>query len=134
MREIKFRAWNPENKTMVAFDNEKAASDMFIAKHLLMLIANKHDLGEDLLMQGTGLLDINGGKIYEGDFLHQLDPVSFSPLRVYFDDGSFLVDVGKFHTIKIDSRYIKTCELVIVGNIHENPELLESSNAKRYRR
>ena len=125
MREIKFRAWNPENKSMVEFDNEKAANDIYIAKHLLTLMANKHELGENLLMQFTGLQDKNGIDIYEGDIIEW----NSCGWKVRYMTDSELTSAGFYcesangQTFYCFSKTMKPA--VVIGNIHSNPELLE---------
>ena len=127
MREIKFKAWNPENKSMVEFDNEKAANDIYIAKHLLSLMANKHELGENLLMQFTGLQDKNGVDIYESDLIiNESGRVS----EVVFNEYCATFDSEVRYTSGKDSDYgfknsMWKNYVLVIGNIHSNPELLE---------
>lgn len=73
------------------------------------------------LMQFTGLLDKNGKEIYEGDILFW-DESNIG--WVTFEHAEFIVG------IKNDPGARALCaareeELEVLGNIHENPELLK---------
>ena len=120
MKEIKFRAWDKENKKMVysgtddfwfmSFDNESIG------------ILGCHNIGGDPdttidsfeLMQFVGLTDKNGKKIYEGDIVSSsnkgIKKVFWSKLDCQFAiDGTYLY---------------RMADIEIIGNIYENPELL----------
>lgn len=125
MREIKFRAYGPTGMTF--FDNEQVAKDQYIAQHLMLLMANNHPQGKDLLMQYTGLQDKNGVEIYEGDIVADhvgTGQVKYTEhkcaFRVCYGDGKakWFVD----YTLKGERSSIE-----VIGNIHENPELLEAA-------
>ena len=79
--------------------------------------------------QYTGLTDKNGKKIFEGDIInayHNRDLLNVS--YVVFDRGEFLCEL-------ISGNFIDCCETLpeqetecgiqIIGNIHDNPELLK---------
>lgn len=119
-REIKFRAWHPEENKMwdnVGTDGEFAILD---TRHTGL----KHLKGESFLMQYTGLKDKNGVEIYESD---QVD--------YYYKDQAIrgVIQWGKvswcifYKTPKgFDrlNRISPKAEIEVIGNIHQNPELL----------
>ena len=126
MRDIKFRAWHVENKTMVNFDNEKVIKDQYQMAHLCELISGTHPDGE--LMQFTGLTDTNGVDIYESDVLKQTyeDGDVFGVVKYVMAEGGYItegIDEIKDYPLCFNAYYSGKSE--IVGNIHSNPELLE---------
>lgn len=89
--------------------------------------------------QYTGLCDKNGKKIFEGDIIHSFYAnckINEYVEKVVFRDGSFKaenVEGGFFakiagqgspkHLPNDTSVYMIECE--VIGNIHDNPELLK---------
>jgi len=115
-REIKFRVWDKSSKRMYGWESVKRDADF-----------------DDIVdsygnwMQYTGLHDKNGKEIYEGDIVRQR--------RLSCKEGK-IVDylVGFNHymfTAKDKEHEISLCsivpcaELEVIGNVHENHELLE---------
>jgi len=116
MREIKFRLWC-NNKQEWESDSWILNKEGFIfdVQKQQHMRRETHILG-----QFTGLKDMNGGDIYEGDMLREPDGVLWS---VYFD-----ADLGQWYCkSKTDSvslmEFIDDSE--VIGNIHENKELLK---------
>ncbi len=113
MREIKFRAWDEDIKQMSEpFDLYWLASD----GGRLFLIQNKK------VMQFTGLKDKNGNEIYEGDIISGND---FRGIVVFLSYGWFVHRFDANGEVEEDFP-IGDYEIKIIGNIYENPELLNT--------
>lgn len=109
-KEIKYRAWEKNLKEMITVDsidferkiiNKECAWRMF---------------SEVVLMQFIGLKDVNGIGIYEGDVCESLLGVK----------GIVVFDKGEYKLKNEQSMYGITKLPKIIGNVFENPELLEN--------
>ena len=130
MKEIKFRAWDKKEKIMYNPSNVWGIDAGIIAQ----------GRGEAIMMQYTGLKDKNGKEIYEGDILKDdvgIAEVTYDNERagfyawfkkpVVFPDYAHGVKdtkINQIHMYAWSTDDYKTSAEVI-GNIYENPELIE---------
>ncbi|QBX21593.1 hypothetical protein Javan583_0024 [Streptococcus phage Javan583] len=76
------------------------------------------------VMQSTGVLDKNGQEIFEGDVVNIFDE---KLSKIYYSEGAFCVEVLNGGT----PLHVYLSEhLELIGNIYENPELVEGLNEK----
>lgn len=114
MRPIKLRAWNSDkavlaNVSEIEFDTNRI---IVYGDHFVW------DLHKDTLEQYTGVDDADGGPIYEGDILQDVND-GIIVGAVTYDDKEGMYECNK------NCMYdVSDCK--VVGNIHENPELLEA--------
>ena len=129
MREIKFRAWDGrkmyyldlyqtpsyDEPVDIVFRDREYEEQGWIDSHLTEVTS--------FLMQYTGLEDKNGKEIYEGDILDFVHLCGVRPAPIFWRNGGFWVAVND---PGYEDRWIvpdpEECE--VIGNIYENPELL----------
>ena len=121
-RIIRFRAWNKDTNRMIAL------------KAITPLATNIGEGGDGLylpfedyiiLEQFTGLLDKNGKDIYEGDILESKSD-SYLVVEYIVEDAAFFATryPQKF-SVLLRTRSSESKRGEVIGNIHENAELLK---------
>ena len=123
-REIKCRAF-VKNFGMQEIAGFQTIADKFVTLYYEKGFHAGIPFEQIELMQYTGLKDKNGKEIYESDIVKA---EAFSPnlYQIVFLDGSFVAFTPFATVIEITCFYSSTgCELEVIGNIYENPELLE---------
>lgn len=123
-RIIRFRAWNHKHKYMddtffirafdgQTFDKPKASYNTPNAE-----IESSDEFSH--VMQFTGLNDINGVEIYEGDII---ECWGYELVVKWIDsDASFFAESFDQSICESGQEWGFVCE--VIGNIYQNPELL----------
>ncbi|UED76086.1 YopX family protein [Brevibacillus sp. DP1.3A] len=132
MREIKFRVWDKQNKTMIYqkplsltkfmitidgdfgwFDFERQIWSGVMPKAFIEL------------QQFTGIHDKNGQEIYEGDIIEAGHDDGAVYLEVAYDqEHARYVFIDREEDEWLDSYEWDEFEIIVKGNIYENQELL----------
>lgn len=135
-RLIKFRVWDIKQKKFLT------ASDFGIlgnGKLILTLfgyyvVFTNTDQDDYVIQQYTGLTDINGKEIYEGDIVkdtwRESHPYSYCPDEEYNNDQIFEVKY-KDYSFNLDKKYsrekthIEGFRREVISNIFEHSEILK---------
>ena len=128
MREIKFRAWDKEQKEWVKYS---ITDNIPIFCHNTSRWRTDKEGERFILCQYIGLKDENDREIYEGDIIKA---VSFAkPIGIvkYSDENQAFIfnDLDKKYrgySTALMNQFDDGFE--ILGNIYENPELLEEAS------
>ncbi len=120
MREILFRGKQ-------AYNDEWAFSEYpFGTIHCGAVI---HDFIPETVGEYTGLCDKNGKKIFEGDIVYCISNTDCGKCVVIFEEGEFRLVPDRYcqnYTTGGGYHAIRCFAKEIVGNIHDNPELLRT--------
>ena len=130
MREIKFRAWDEEDKRMYCDDKVIVTFIGFLEEVYVKRNSTVDELIDYKLMQYTGLKDKNDKEIYEGDILKGTTKGNSEEVLaityVKWDRGQF----DLFTEMTSDSwedalyNYMQFFDVEVIGNIYENKDLL----------
>jgi len=126
MKEIKFRAWDGINKSMI----DSSYGD-WISFNGVPYTYSVRKYGTPNIeiekadgyipMQYTGLKDNNGVEIYEGDVIEHSDAIWRAEVK-WCESGKWILNyTGMGREVLLSDR---TDYIVVIGNIHQNPELL----------
>lgn len=91
-------------------------------------VGNIYEIDQHTVGQYTGLKDKNGERVFDGDILkfdwineeHYLGKVVWNSECACFDIEPRIENIDAFF------RFVACNELEVIGNIHDNPELLKT--------
>ncbi len=127
MREIKFRAWDMREKCWIG----EELDDLIIFRNNELIISDRF-----ALMQYTGLKDKNGKEIYEGDVVKRRDKTIWQvkfligKFSLFANSSQLVIAISKSKEETEEQRIARELEIwwtscEVIGNIWENPELIE---------
>ena len=154
MREIKFRAWDKEEKEMIYHGN---SIEISLEGNVYYSMDGLDEEPRYIIMQYTGLKDKNGKEIYEGDIVRDgidgeviwegkgkiikapYGKVFYNTNGAYFDIEMIGVGIYEQEGEQIQNLHMNhydgvyqwierknQSKLEVIGNIYENKELLDA--------
>lgn len=132
-RQFKFRLWDklrmdwadPHRWYLINSEDGKIYTDLSFDR------SNPEELTDYIICQYTGMNDINGVEIYEGDIIELVfanQTVGFGRYIVGFDRASFIftvIEKNWFHRHCIKANILSDYNICrVIGNRFENPDLL----------
>ena len=137
MPKIKFRAWDDDNFRMIYSDSGSDCFDWRIGMYGIEVYEidglHTNEIEKASYMQCTGLQDKNGVYIYDGDIVMLNDNSWVYTVRgkwiIEYSHSTYMWWLKRHHypfegkTFTDMNQFYNDCE--VIGNIHENPELME---------
>ena len=122
---LKYRVWDKELQTMLDVSLIDFKKGVLVGEHWEFGETNFMSFDEIVLMQSTGLKDKNGKEVFVGDIIKCTRGCLH---EVYIEKeygGTFIGGMPAVYLKGLGEGYAWTEHEEIIGNIYENPELLE---------
>ena len=125
----RFRAWLKNDKEMINVDEiHWFNGELDIIGDYITFVRKADEIE---LMQSTGLCDKEGTEVFEGDILHHQIQTEYTFIVKYDKDKGRWYGDGLSRTYRIDiAKRFLPYYYKVIGNIYENPELLEVENGE----
>ena len=135
MREILFRGKRIDNGEWVEGGYYETDGEIYILTNTdKRVFYDLWGIAEYVIPETVGRytgLTANGKKIFEGDILQV--PYNTRPYKVYYNEcNSLKIEDVYDCAIKPTQYAINYLKAEVIGNIHDNPELLEGQDESRY--
>ena len=132
MREILFRGKRLDNGEWVeGFYNHLPCGRFGTDEHMIQTVLENgkigmlHDIDPSTVGQYTGMKDKNGKKVFEGDIVRKTNEgrhpeIFVANIRTCF----YTIEEVYYSPFE---HFTESCEYEIIGNTHDNPELLKGA-------
>lgn len=121
---IKFRAWIKTGTETYDYVKPMTIQQMIHSKESTFSLEQLNDLVD--FEQFTGLKDVNGKEIYEGDILKtKAGLIQIVEQGILASDRENIISGFYANNLSDDKPHTPSYDDEVIGNVHENPELLE---------